>query len=60
MTTLLDDFDLDIRIGELPAASATTPETETNTVCTSGSEVCDPFTQIGCPTQGSCHRTDCC
>ncbi|MFC0548451.1 FDLD family class I lanthipeptide [Kutzneria chonburiensis] len=56
MTTRLDDFDLDIRIGDRPAAGVTTPATVT---FPTDPRACDPFTQE-CPDTDSCHRTVCC
>ncbi|HEY0500946.1 MAG TPA: hypothetical protein VGD48_34740 [Kutzneria sp.] len=64
MTTMLDDFDLDIRIGDsmdrLPVMATTsdnggcTENTEGGISCTTGN------TARVCLTDASCHKTVCC
>ena len=60
MTAVLDDFDLDIRIGDGPTATAgpdRITEPSCITECSCGIS-CDS-TEDSCTT-GSCHRTFCC
>jgi hypothetical protein len=59
MSTVLDDFDLDIRIGDssgrpLEMIPPTDFGCDTNIACGTGRTDCV------CPTDGSCHQTACC
>ena len=55
-TTVLDDFDLDIRIGDRLAVGTAEPASATYPT---DPRFCDPFTELGCPIESD-HRTVCC
>ena len=56
MTALLDDFDLDIRIGDRLAVGTAEPA---SAAYPTDPRFCDPFTELGCPIESD-HRTVCC
>ncbi|MFC0548454.1 hypothetical protein [Kutzneria chonburiensis] len=61
MTTVLDDFDLDIRIGDVPGRLLEMQPPSTQIGCETDSGIgCGPVrSQDICPTE-SCHKTGCC
>jgi hypothetical protein len=64
MTTMLDDFDLDIRIGDLKVQPLTMATTSDNGGCTENTEggisCTTGNTARVCLTDASCHKTVCC
>ncbi|MFC0548455.1 hypothetical protein [Kutzneria chonburiensis] len=59
MTAVLDDFELDIRVGDAfdrPLEMATTSDQGCDTNIACGTQRSDCV----CPTDGSCHKTNCC